>query len=29
MASYSVRVPVPPGQEEAARRIIEYFREHP
>jgi len=29
MASYSVRVPVPPGQEEAAQRVIEYFREHP
>ena len=25
MASYSVRVPVPPGEEEAARRVLDSF----
>ncbi len=29
LASYSVRVPVPPGQEDKARGVIEYFRRNP
>ncbi|MGB9006314.1 MAG: hypothetical protein WCB96_11380 [Candidatus Aminicenantales bacterium] len=29
LASYSVRVPVPPGQEDKARGVIEYFRQNP
>ena len=29
LASYSVRVPVPPGQEREAQRVLEYFQKNP